>query len=40
MEDIEKESTIRVLSLQMILLLDKFERATGMKVLDFYGQFL
>jgi hypothetical protein len=40
MEDIKKDSTIRGLSIQMMLLLHEFERATGMKVLDFYGQFL
>ena len=40
MEDIEKDSAIHGLSIQMKLLLDKFERATGMKVLDFYGQWI
>jgi len=40
MEDIKKDSTIVGLSIQVMLLLDEFERATGMKVLDFYGQWI
>ena len=40
MEDIGKDSLIHELSIQMNLLIHEFERATGMKVLDFYGQWI
>jgi hypothetical protein len=36
----EKRWTIVGLSTQIRLLLDEFERITGMKVLDFYGQWV